>query len=314
MLLGRHFRTVLVALVLGLCLLAVLRGGSSKSKEDLERDKMKAECESKKGCPFRNPKSHAEWVFLTADGTSAADPADEDAAAAPAPAIAADKKAQPVFAAPDLPATKGRLLLYGILAADTEVLMVDHLLQHYLRLGVNPRHVLLVLSDESRALVSEEARAASPLLALLRKRGLGGYYYWPGVWSNSNMAIVRERHLKELRRSGRLVDADWILELDGDELQVFPGAQGDLPGFLGRCDAAGINTLFGVSLHAAGTSAPLGSTSQSAGQGRRQVVALGYLARRRERTPYAPPRQHPHPPRTAHAPPPPLPRYAHPAP
>jgi hypothetical protein len=236
-----------VFIALAFAVLAYLRTGS-QSAADRERSQFAKECESEKGCPFRDPKSHADWVPLSRGATTAA-----FSSSTPLPL-------KPVFDVPDLPATGGRVVLFGIFAADTAPVLVDHLLRHYLGLGVNPKHLLLVINDESGALLGHNRQddpaiatptTSSPLLQLLEEHGLGGYYYWPGVWSNSNMAIVRQRLLRELRGAKLLTDDDWILELDADELQVFPALDegrygGSLPTYLAACDAVGINTLFGV--------------------------------------------------------------------
>jgi len=143
--------------------------------------------------------------------------------------------------------------MFGIFALDTSPAMMDQVLRYYFdELAVNPLHTLIVINRDVEHDGPKSSPAALERLALvMAHRGMAGYFFWDGVWSNSNMAILRKSILADMKSQGLLQPSkDWILELDADELQVYPrqwyGSSLGLPAFVAACEDAGVNAVFGV--------------------------------------------------------------------
>jgi hypothetical protein len=66
------------------------------------------------------------------------------------------------------------------------------------------------------------------------------------VWSNTNMVRVRLDIFARLEAAGLMRGFDWIVELDGDELQGYPKGVASMPAFFDELERAGFNTVHGV--------------------------------------------------------------------
>ena len=86
---------------------------------------------------YSDPRSRAVWVPFEFDHGYASANTSLAAAAASAAPLKAELDLLPTLGPPDMAATGGRLLLFGIFAIDESAVMVDHLLAHYISdLGV----------------------------------------------------------------------------------------------------------------------------------------------------------------------------------
>jgi hypothetical protein len=111
--------------------------------------------------------------------------------------------------------------------------MLPHFLHHYLRLGVDPSRMHLILNAPQGDIVE-----LSQAQTLLNAHDIEPAEVWIAPYTSGSMWAKR----REVQR--RLAGPDdWVISADVDELQEYPEA---LPGFLAYCERKGVECVQGV--------------------------------------------------------------------
>mmetsp|Transcript_26307 Transcript_26307/g.31919 ORF Transcript_26307/g.31919 Transcript_26307/m.31919 type:complete len:385 (-) Transcript_26307:267-1421(-) len=137
------------------------------------------------------------------------------------------------------PPQKGpsKVWLYTSVAADYDgALMLPHFIRHYMDLGIQPEHFLVVVNHNPEAKNLKTETPVEDVVAVLDSFGIK-YHLWLDQYSSEKLYKIRLQLLNIVPLQ------DWIVHADSDELHEY-GAR-DLVKYLNDMDKQGVNEIKG---------------------------------------------------------------------
>jgi len=127
-----------------------------------------------------------------------------------------------------------RLYLFTVVATFESPVLIGHLLDYYLGIGVLSRNIHIELHVGNGTGKYHEA-----LLQVLEERKIGHLSIWEGMWSDPEKLARGDRAQVKMG----LKEGDWILHIDSDEFQEYPLPLGE---FLNECEQLNITITKGI--------------------------------------------------------------------